>query len=45
VPVRLVTRTLRGPDLGLLGVLLVPAVPPAVGAAIVLAAAAVAVLR
>ncbi|OLF17530.1 hypothetical protein [Actinophytocola xanthii] len=45
LPVRLVTRTLRGPDLGLFAVLLVPTVPLPVGAAVVTAAVAVAVLR
>lgn len=45
MPVRLIARTLRGPDLGVLALLFVPVVPPAAGAAIVAVAVAVAVLR
>jgi hypothetical protein len=45
MPLRLIARTLRGPDIGLLALLFVPVSPVLVGAAIVAAAVAVAVLR
>lgn len=45
MPVRIIARTLRGPDIGVLAVLLAAGTPPLVGLAVVAAAVAVAVLR
>ena len=45
MPLRLIARTLRGPDLGLLALLFVPVVPTVAGIVIVAAAVVVAVLR
>jgi hypothetical protein len=44
-PARLVTQTVRGPDLGLLAVVLIPALPPWGTAIVVAASVAVALLR